>query len=184
MCSTVPRFAGSASTSTRYGVDDALSNSRRRLLINSPWITRPVRNRLAQLEPLANPKKPRRNMPITARFLNDATAAQMPGRTASHRIPPMIAAQVVDATAALDGTRRKPRVRTTPAGSAFPATNHPESTQGEQSAASVAAEADADSCRHGCIFHWPQSWAKTSFTSTGIPPTTGPGFDTVLTMRW
>ena len=36
----------------------------------------------------------------------------------------------------------------------------------------------------GCIFHWPQSWAKTSLTSTGIPPTTGPGFDTVLTMRW
>ena len=60
----------------------------------------------------------------------------------------------------------------------------PSPRRAEQSAAAVAPEADADSCPHGCIFHWPQSWAKTSLTSTGIPPTTGPGFDTVLTMRW
>jgi hypothetical protein len=33
----------------------------------------------------------------------------------------------------------------------------------------------------GCRFHWPQSWARTSLTSTSSPPTTGPGFDTVLT---
>ena len=38
--------------------------------------------------------------------------------------------------------------------------------------------------RHGWKFHWPQSWASTSLTSTSIPPTTGPGFDAVATMRW
>jgi hypothetical protein len=38
--------------------------------------------------------------------------------------------------------------------------------------------------RHGCRFHWPQSWARTSLTSTCSPPTTGPGFDAVLTTRW
>jgi hypothetical protein len=37
---------------------------------------------------------------------------------------------------------------------------------------------------HGCRFHWPQSWARTSLTSTSSPPTTGPGFDAVLTTRW
>lgn len=37
---------------------------------------------------------------------------------------------------------------------------------------------------HRCRFHWPQSWARASLTSTSSPPTTGPGFDAVLTMRW
>ena len=37
---------------------------------------------------------------------------------------------------------------------------------------------------HGCRFHCPQSWARTSLTSTSSPPTTGPGFDAVLTTRW
>jgi len=41
-----------------------------------------------------------------------------------------------------------------------------------------------DSRPHGWKFHWPQSWASTSLTSTSIPPTTGPGFDAVATMRW
>ena len=37
---------------------------------------------------------------------------------------------------------------------------------------------------HRCKFHWPQSPARTSLTSTSSPPTTGPGFDAVLTTRW
>lgn len=37
---------------------------------------------------------------------------------------------------------------------------------------------------HGWKFHWPTSWASASLTSTSRPPTTGPGLDAVLTMRW
>jgi hypothetical protein len=36
---------------------------------------------------------------------------------------------------------------------------------------------------YGCRFHWPQSWARASLTSTSSPPTLGPGVDAVLTMR-
>ena len=39
-------------------------------------------------------------------------------------------------------------------------------------------------CPYGCSCHWPQSWARASLTSTSSPPTTGPGVDAVLTMRW
>src|SRR5690625_3364480 len=38
--------------------------------------------------------------------------------------------------------------------------------------------------RHGWRFHCPQSWARTSLTSTSMPPTIGPGVEAVLTMRW
>ena len=42
----------------------------------------------------------------------------------------------------------------------------------------------AETHSYGCSCHWPQSWARASLTSTSSPPTTGPGVDAVLTMRW